>query len=222
MVMKLVGWFLEHFTSEEISMLQVVLTLGLSCINAIYIFVVYRFLGRKTIYSKRYSITVSGIVVITTAIIFATYSSITLSLGVIGALAIVRFRTAIKDSLDIVYLFWAVTVGLCYGAHMAEIAIVLSATLTILIFYLDDLSVKQGYKILILESRDENCEKEVIDCIQAHSKSYKIKTKEVGGNVHKTVIELRTRQEYQLVKEISQIAAIQSVSLIAHENEHSY
>ena len=220
--MKFVEWFLTNFTSEDISMVQVILTLGLACINAVYIFVLYRQLGRKTIYSKRYSITVSAILVITTAIIFASYTSVTLSLGVVGALAIVRFRTAIKDSLDIVYLFWAVTSGLCYGAHMAEIAIVLSAFLSMLIFYLDELSVKQGYRLLILESDNSNCEEEVMNLIKLLAKEYHVKTRELNGSVQKTVIELKTKKEYQLIKEIVTIEGMQSVSLIAHDNEHSY
>lgn len=221
-VKEFIGWFLEHFTSEDISIAQVVLTLGLACINAGYIFVVYRILGRKNIYSKRYSITVSAVLVITTAIIFATFSSVTLSLGVIGALAIVRFRTAIKDALDIVYLFWAVTAGLCYGAHMAEIAIILSATLTILIFYLDDLSVKRGHRLLILESEEADCEEKVIARVEMFAKGYKVRTREWTGKIQKTVIELRTKQEYQLIKEVTKIAGVKSVSLIAQDGEHSY
>lgn len=220
--MKLVGWFLTNFTSEDISIVQIILILGLACINAVYIFCVYRILGRKTIYTKRYSIAISAILVVTTAIIFTTYESATLSLGVIGALAIIRFRTAIKDSLDLVYLFWAVTVGICYGSCMEEIAIVLSATLTMLIFYLDGISVKHNYRILILESENFNCEREIVTQLKLWVKKYRIKSTETKGDYRKTVIEVKTKQEYQLVKELMQIAGVRAVSLIAHDNEHCY
>ena len=217
----MIEWF-DYFTSGDISVLQLVLTLGIACVNAAYIFVLYRILGRKTIYSKRFSITISGVLVVTTAIIFATYSNVTLSLGVIGALAIIRFRTAIKDSLDIVYLLWSVTAGVCYGAHMAEVAIVLAAFLTVLIMYLQSLSVKEGCRILIIERDSASDAKEISTSLRKYARGYKIKTTEQSRGIDKTVIELRTKQEYQLIREITQINGVQAVSLIAQKNEHSY
>lgn len=216
-----ISWFLEHFTSEDISMVQVVLIIGISCLNAVYIFGMYRLLTRKMFYSKRYNITVASMTVIVTAMLFAVHSSVMLSLGMLGALSIVRFRTAIKDSLDIVFLFWAVTTGICYGANMAEIAIMLSAVLTIVIFFLEGRSIKNRYDILIVEM-EEKCEIEFFNSLECYCKRYSIKTKECVEKECKFVIEAKVMQEFEMLQNIRNIDGVQSISLVAHEGEHNY
>ena len=217
-----VSWFLEHFTSESVDMVQLCLTLGLTAINAVYLFFVYRTLSRKTFYAKRYNITLSGVTLITAAIIFTVQADVVLSLGIIGALAIVRFRTAIKDPLDIVFLFWAVVIGICCGAHMAEIAIILSAMLTILIFYLEGSSVWQGYGLLILECDKTVSEDDIRKELQSVCKRYKMKVTDLEGNKGKIVAEVVVKKELQLLQRLQAITGVTSISLIAHEGEHNY
>lgn len=217
-----IGWFLQNFTSEDVSMVQLVLTLGLACVNAVYIFGVYRVLARKTFYSKRYNITVASIALITTAIIFTVQSSVVISLGMVGALSIVRFRTAIKDPMDIVFLFWAVAVGVCCGAHMSEISIILSALLTIVIMWLDGISIKKGHNLLILEFENAECEKEIAERLKEHCRQWKIKSRSSTENKYKYVVEVKVKQEYQLVQAIKNIPEVHTISLIAHEGGHSY
>lgn len=216
-----ISWFLEHFTSEDISMVHAVLTIGISCVNAVYIFCVYCMLTRKTIYSKHYNITVASMVVIITSMIFAIHSSVVLSFGMLGALSIVRFRTAIKDALDIVFLFWAITAGICYGAHMAEIAILLSAILTIVIFSLEEGSVKRGYGILIVEM-ESTAEKELLRSLDSFCRRYCIKTKQSVGKGYKIVIEAKVKQEFEMIQNIRKIAGVEAISFVVHEGEHNY
>jgi len=217
-----VGWFLQNFTSENISLIQLMLTLGLSCMNAVYLFGVYHMLSRKTFYSKRYNIMLASMVLIITAIIFTVQSDVVLSLGMVGALSIVRFRTAIKDALDIVFLFWAVTAGICYGAHMAEIAIMLSALVTILIFVLDSVSTKRGYRLLIVEMARQEEEKEVLGQLRELCKYIKVKTRISDENKHKIVAEIKVREEFLLIQSLEKMAQITSISLISHEGENTY
>lgn len=86
---------------------------------------------------------------ITAGIILAVQSSIVISLGMVGALSIVRFRTAIKEPMDLCFLFWSIAVGICCGAHMTEVALVLSAILTLLVIFLDRLPVGRAPMILV-------------------------------------------------------------------------
>lgn len=214
--------FLQTFTSENISVVQLILTLGLSCMNAVYLFFVYRILGSKTLYSKRYNITLASMVVIITAIIFTVQSDVVLSLGMVGALSIVRFRTAIKDALDIVFLFWAVTAGICYGAHMAEIAIMLSALVTMLIFVLDSVSLKRSCQLLIVEMAKQEEEKEILEHLREFCKYIKVKTRISDKNKHKVVAEIKVREEFLLIQSLEKMAQITSVSLISQEGEITY
>lgn len=212
-----ISCFAEILSSESVSLVQLILTLGLACMNAVYIFGVYRVLTRKTFYSKQYNISVASVAMITTAIVFTVQSSVIISVGMVGALSIVRFRTAIKEPLDIVFLFWAVAVGVCYGAHMAEISIILSALLTFLIIGLDEVSAKRGYRLLILEAESVGCENKVLEQLREGCKQWKIITREPGNDSYKITIELRVKHEYQLMQMLKKITGVRSISLIAHE-----
>ena len=116
--------FLASYTSDSISTIHIVSVLIITCIIAFYIFMVYRLITKKTFYSKTFNISIASIAVITAAIILAVQSSIVISLGMVGALSIVRFRTAIKEPMDLVFLFWSIAVGICCGAHVVGIALV--------------------------------------------------------------------------------------------------
>ena len=99
--------FIARFTSEDITVLQIVGVLLLVALISVYIFGVYRVVTRKTFYSKNFNISIAALALITAAIILAVQSNIVISLGMVGALSIVRFRTAVKDPLDTAYMFWS-------------------------------------------------------------------------------------------------------------------
>lgn len=217
-----VGWFLQNFTSENISIVQLVATMGLASMVAVYLFFVYRLLARKTIYSLRYNIMIAAMVLVITAIIFSVQSSIVLSLGVMGALSIVRFRSAVKEPLDIVFLFWSVTAGICIGAHMSEIAIILSGILTILIFSLEEVSVNRRNKILFVECETGINTESMLQQIEGHCKFCKLKRQNEEKQMRKIVMEVKCKDEYGLVKSIYALEGIKGVSLVYHEGEHSF
>ena len=102
---------------------EIMVTLGVTFIISLYIFLVYKLISKTALYDKSFHISMTLISVITAGIIVAMQSSIVISLGMVGALSIVRFRTAIKDPLDVVYLFWAVGVGIVLGACMYPLAV---------------------------------------------------------------------------------------------------
>ena len=221
-ISRLLSWFLQNFTSEEISMSQLIVTMGMAVLVSIYIFFVYRLLTRKTIYSLRYNIMVAGMVLIITAIIFSVQSSVVLSLGVMGALSIVRFRTAIKEPLDIVFLFWSITAGLCIGAHMSEIAIIMSAFVTILIFLLEEISVKRKSRLLLIEYAQPQQKEMLLQEIRKECKSCVIKAQNQGKEGHRLILEIKCKDEYRIFKAINALQGIQSVSLVSHEGESSF
>ena len=97
--------FLSNYTSESITLENTIMVLGIACILACYIFVVYRLVTKKIFYSKSFNIALAVIAVVTAAIILAVQSSIVISLGMVGALSIVRFRTAVKEPMDLCFLF---------------------------------------------------------------------------------------------------------------------
>jgi len=115
-----------------------------------------------------------------------------------------------------------VTAGICYGAHMAEIAIMLSALVTILIFVLDSVSTKRGYRLLIVEMARQEEEKEVLGQLRELCKYIKVKTRISDENKHKIVAEIKVREEFLLIQSLEKMAQITSISLISHEGENTY
>ena len=140
--------FLEGFASTEITTLTVVTALGVACLLALYIFFVYRVVTRKTFYSKNFNITLAGVTVITASLILTMQSSVVLSLGMVGALSIVRFRTAIKDSRDTVYIFWSIIVGICCGVGDYAVACIGSAVTFAVILLLG--CIKSDNRMLLI------------------------------------------------------------------------
>lgn len=140
--------FLEGFASTEITTLTVVTALGVACLLALYIFFVYRVVTRKTFYSRNFNITLAGVTVITASLILTMQSSVVLSLGMVGALSIVRFRTAIKDSRDTVYIFWSIIVGICCGVGDYAVACIGSAVTFAVILLLG--CIKSDNRMLLI------------------------------------------------------------------------
>ena len=125
--------FLNQFNSD-LSTTSIVGTLILTALIGTYIFVIYRAVCRKAFYSKSFAISLPVISMITASIIISIQSSVVISLGMVGALSIVRFRTAVKDPMDTAYMFWALTMGILLGAELYVIAIVVALGISVILF----------------------------------------------------------------------------------------
>ena len=218
----LISEFLENYTSGDISIAHTVLVLGISCVLACYIYVVYRLITKKTFYSKSFNIALAVIAVVTAAIILAVQSSIVISLGMVGALSIVRFRTAVKEPMDLCFLFWSIAVGICCGARVMEVAIILSAILTVLVVILDRLPIGRAPMILIMNLKDSKKEPEIINTVKKYSKYYKVKSRNVSSEKCNLIVEVRVKEEYDMVQEISGLEGITNVSLVSHDGEVTF
>ena len=214
--------FVARFTSEDITVLQIFGVLCVVALISIYIFGIYRLVTRKTFYSKNFNISIAALAMITAAIILAVQSNIVISLGMVGALSIVRFRTAVKDPMDLCFLFWSIAVGICCGAHMAEIAIILSVFMTGLVFTLDKIPMGRAPMILVVNMDEVETELALVEKVKEYCKYFKIKSRNVRENNCNLVIELRVQDEYQLVQAIKTVAGVKNVSLVSHDGEATF
>lgn len=214
--------FLSNYTSADLQVTHIAGVLAITCLLAIYIFIVYRLVTKKTFYSKNFNIAVAAIAVITAAIILAVQSSIVISLGMVGALSIVRFRTAIKEPMDLCFLFWSIAVGICCGAHVSELAVILSVVLTILIIVLDRVPLGRAPMILIVNIKDSSKEPEILRILEQFSGYHKVKSRNITEAYCNLIIEVRIKQEYELVQKVSGIDGVEKVSLIAHDGEVTF
>lgn len=210
---------LEGFSYADMSTAKIMVTLIITFMIGIYIFFVYKMVTKSAFYFKSFNISMAIISVVTAGIILAMQSSIVISLGMVGALSIVRFRTAIKDPMDLLFLFWSIGTGIICGAGLYKIAVILGILVTIGILILDLLPVKISPYLLIINTDDKECEDEIMETIHQMAKAYKIKSKNITKSGMDLIIELRTRQEKELINQISELKCITSVSLLAHDGE---
>lgn len=159
---------------------------------------------------------------ITAAIILTIQSSIVVSLGMVGALSIVRFRTAIKDPMDLVFLFWAISIGIICGARLYIIAIVASIFVTAVLFILEMIPVAKVPKLLIVNADSLEAENSVMEAVKKYSTSYKVKSRNLTADQLDLVVELRVRQEQEMLRQIHEMKEVHAVSLLEHDGEVTF
>ena len=214
--------FIEGFSRYDNSPTNIIIVFVIALLFALYIFAAYRVLTRKTFYSKTFNIALPCVVLITAGIILTIQSSVVISLGMVGALSIVRFRTAIKDPMDLMFLFWAISTGIICGAGLAEISCIMSFLLTVILFVLDSIPVARAPKILLVSASGYDSEQSVLDVVKKYCKYFTVKSRSLSNNVMDLVVEVRTSQETELARDVAAIASVNASSLLAHDGEVTY
>ena len=214
--------FLEGFSASDINIYTATVALLVTSALALYIFVVYRVVTRKTFYSKTFNISLAGIALITAGVIVTIQSSIVVSLGMVGALSIVRFRTAVKDPMDLMFLFWSIAVGIICGTGLAEIAIILSIIITVGILVLNGLPVAKAPLILVINASDLDAEEMILSVVSKFAKHPAVKSRNMTKDSLDLIIELRTDAGSKLVREILNLESVTSASLMAHDGEVTF
>ena len=214
--------FLEGFTSMDITTAKIVATLFVAALLALYVFAIYRLVTRKVFYSKNFNISLAAMSIITAAIILAMQSNLVISLGMVGALSIVRFRTAIKDPMDLVFMFWSISIGIICGAGLYEVALVTSVAVTVFILVLDMIPVSKAPMMLVINSSQMDGEQQILDIVGKYTKSYKVKSRNLSKGRLDMVVELRVKEESALVSEVAALEGMIGASLIAHDGEVTF
>ena len=213
--------FLENVTS--VSLLDMTIALALAFCLGVFIFWVYKKTFSGVMYSSGFGVTLIALTMITTLVILAVTSNVVLSLGMVGALSIVRFRTAIKDPMDLVFLFWSISVGIACGAGMLEIAVAGSMILTLVIFLLDRLPMAKAAMILVVNA-DAGKEQtgQITDLVKKYSRYYKVKSRNITNGQLDMVMELWVSEEDALTQELASLECVHSVSLMSHDGEVTF
>lgn len=214
--------FQEGFAPADITTTTAAAAMLITCALALYIFVVYRIITRKTFYSKSFNISLAGIALITCAIILTIQSSLVVSLGMVGALSIIRFRTAVKDPMDLMFLFWAIAVGIICGVGLAEIAAMLSILMTAGILVLNGLPVAKAPQILVVDALSPDAENEILCAVKKYAKHNSVKSRNMTRSSLNMVIEVRTAEASSLLAEVLRVWSVDSAALMAHDGEVTF
>lgn len=214
--------FLEGYASVGIDIGEILICMLITVLIAAYIFMIYRMMTRNAFYNRNFNLALIALAVITSAVILTIQSNIVISLGMVGALSIVRFRTAIKDPMDLVFLFWSISVGIICGAGFAVIAVVASIIITVIILLFDRMHVSTAAVVLLVNAADYKTESRIMTVVEKHCGMYKVKARNLSKNKLSMAIEVRTDEGSRLVEELMDLDNITSASLVDHDGEVTF
>ncbi len=210
---------LEKFQAGDLSTTSIAVTLGMAILLGLFIYFVYRISTKSGFYNRDFNKSLAALPVITAAIILAMGSNITISLGMVGALSIVRFRNAVKNPIDLAYLFWSISIGIVTGAGLFELAVILSLAITVLLFGLDMLPAFRAPCLLVISGEEVALEAELIAIAKEHSRSVKIRSRNVSKRGVEWILEMQVRNEEALVQKIAAVEKVNSVHLMTHDGD---
>lgn len=208
--------FLNNFT-ETISLSTVVTTGEISILFALIVYIVYLISCDKTVYSKKFNVAMSLMTVITAALVMSMQANIVISLGMVGALSIVRFRTAIKEPKDLLFLFWSITNGIIIGAGLYSIAAVLAIGLSICLIVFELIPAKRKSMLLVVNLSAVEDELIVEKELKKLWVRFKVKSRNVFKDRADIMYEISTRKDRQLVTTLSRIEEVVSLNLIKQD-----
>ncbi len=211
--------FLENIT--EFSAVDTLIGMLFALVIGLFVFMVYKKTFNGVMYSSGFSLTLVGLALVTTLIIMAVTSNVVLSLGMVGALSIVRFRAAIKEPMEIVYLFWAIAAGIVIGAGMILLAVIGSAIIGVVLILFANRKVHENPYILIMNCTDEGAEETALNLTEKAVERFVVKSKTVNAGGIELTAEIRMKDaETSFVNRLGDIDGVSDVTLVSYNGEY--
>ena len=211
--------FLENVGA--VSVLDMVLAMVLAFGLGLFIFFIYKKTYAGVMYSSSFGVTLVALTMITTLVILAVTSNVVLSLGMVGALSIVRFRTAIKEPLDIAFLFWAIAAGIVLAAGMIPLAVFGSVLIGIIILVFANHKDMTNPFIVVLTCDSHASEQKAVDFLRRHTRRCSVKSKSARQGVVEINLEVRLRDDNtDFINELSVIPGVQSAVLVSYNGDY--
>ncbi|MDC7246894.1 MAG: DUF4956 domain-containing protein [Sphaerochaetaceae bacterium] len=204
--------FLGNYSITDIATVLLV-TFAVS----LYMFFIYKKTFSGNVYSHKFNVSLVAMALITSEIILTISSNLVLSLGMVGALSIVRFRTAVKESLDIVFMFWAISIGITAGARLYALTIISSLLIGIILYImLRFKNTNNVYLLVIMHVAKSN--DRIMELLQRGN--YKIKSKTMSRGVIELTVEIRLiGSAPDLVEELAEVEGVNNVSLVSYNGD---
>lgn len=203
------------------STLDVLLALGLSFVLGLFIFIIYKKTYSGVMYSDSFGVSLIAMAMITSLVIIAVTSNVVLSLGMVGALSIVRFRTAIKEPMDIAFLFWAIAVGIVLGAGLIPLAVIGSVIIGIIIVIFSTRKIGDTPYILVVSCNGAEAETAAAELIGENAKKNVLKSKSVNKLGIELTYEVRIKDnDTDFVNKISAADGVTNAVLVTYNGEY--
>ena len=211
--------FLENVTS--VSILDMMLAMILAFALGMFIFLVYKKTFSGVMYSSSFGVTLVALTMITTLVILAVTSNVVLSLGMVGALSIVRFRTAIKEPLDIAFLFWSIAVGIVLAAGLIPLAVIGSVLIGIfLLLFVNRKSHVNPY-IVVIDCTDHNSEQNAIAYLKEQVSHLVVKSKTVRKGSIELNTEIRMKDDNtDFINTLADMEGVNNAVLVSYNGDY--
>ena len=199
---------------------KIILMLACAALIGLYIFAIYKNQSRTAFYSKDLNITVACLPVVVCGILIAMQNNLVVSLGMVGALSIVRFRNAVKSPLDLLYFFWAISAGIMCGVSLVVLALLLCAVMTLMVILLRLVPGAKASSVLVLRSAKEVDWSAVGELLKKHGKNVRQKSRSHQAGQTEIIYELFTKDENQLIAELEKLETIDQIHFLSHDGEY--
>lgn len=213
--------FLESF--HTFSLTDTLLSLGAAFLIGLFIYYVYQKTYSGVLYSRSFNVSLVAILLVTTLVISGVTSNVVLSLGMVGALSIVRFRTAVKDPMDLVFLFWALAEGILCGASLLPLALIGCPVLGVFLLVFANRQQKDNPYLIIIRLLDGELEETIEALLKEEVKKMLLKSKTVtGGAGTELIYEIRPYDSNSsFINAISKITGVESAVMVSYDGNYA-
>ncbi|WP_270474944.1 DUF4956 domain-containing protein [Clostridium cochlearium] len=207
---------------NQVSILDMIIALSFAFVLGLFIKTIYKKNFKGVMYSESFGVALMVLTLISTLIILATTSKIILSLKMVGALSVIRFRTAIKEPIDTAFLFWAISIGVILGAGLIPIAILGSLFIGItMILFVNRKSNEPPY-IVVINCDDDECENGVLSIISGKVEKYIIKSKTASmENGVELTVEIRLKEmKTNFINDLYKVKGVSNVVMVSYNGNY--
>ncbi len=208
-----------NFQNNEITTSMLLSLLFVVGILALYEFIVYQVILHRSLYNKAFNISIAVLPFFIATIILCLQSNLVITLGTIGALAIIRFRTAVKDPVDLIFILWSIHIGITCGCQLYEIAIATSLIATLVLVVLNRINRGMRSHILVIHCKSAEQETEVVDLIRKNTKKYRVKSRNYTEKGMDYVFEIIAKEVAELAAGMEKSPSIERFSLMEYDSD---
>ena len=211
---------LDNFQfTGELSFLDVIIALALAFAIGIFIYIIYRLTFNGVVFAKSFGSSLVMLTMVTTMVILPIATNLIVALGMVGALSIVRFRTAVKDVLDTIFMFWAIAAGITLGTKMYLVALIASGGIGILLLIWNLFKSKKSFPFMLVVRFDESSKKEVQNVLRKMPQG-RLKSKTISQGTMELTIEMNIKEsEVGMIDAFSAIPGVHDASLISYKGD---
>ena len=203
------------------SVTDTLLGLVFSLVIGLFIFLIYRKTCAGIMYSSNFALTLIGLTLVTTLVIMAVTSNVILSLGMVGALSIVRFRAAIKEPVEIVYLFWSIAAGIVVGAGLIPLSLIGSAIIGLVLYIMASRKTHESPYMLVLRLSDESGEQNAMKIVGENAAKTVVKAKTVSKSGIELSVEVRLKDpSTSFINRLCKIDGVTDATLVSYSGEY--